>query len=154
MPLNILVADDSADDVFLLQEAFKMAEATSQLHAVNDGAEALAYLKGEGAFADREVHPFPDVLLLDLNMPRKNGFEVLEWVRGNAACSRLLVYVLTASSREADVVRAYELCANSYVIKPNRLDDLVAFVTALHEWHRFTILPPKPDSRAAAVPQD
>lgn len=138
---NVLVADDSADDVFLLQEAFKMAEVTSRLHAVTDGAEAVAYLQGEQAFGNRGLHPFPDVLLLDLNMPRMNGFEVLEWVRHDANCKRLVVHVLTASGRDSDVQRAYDLCASSYTIKPNRLDDLVGFVAALHQWHRFITLP-------------
>jgi two-component system response regulator len=150
---NVLVADDSADDVFLLQEAFKMAEATSRLHAVTDGAEAVAYLKGEQAFGNRELHPFPDVLLLDLNMPRMNGFEVLEWVRREPCCSRLVVHVLTASGRESDVQRAYDLHANSYTIKPNRLDELVGFISALHQWHRFITLPPALLSEEALAQQ-
>jgi CheY-like chemotaxis protein len=138
---NILVAEDNADDLFLLQEAFKRAGVHSGLQAVSDGVEALAYLKGEGVFMDRATHPFPDLLLLDINMPRMNGFEVLEWIRGDAQCNRLIVHVLTASSRELDIRRAYDLHANSYIVKPTRLDELVGFVTALGQWHRF-ISPP------------
>ena len=142
--LNILVAEDNSDDVFLLEQAFKRAEAPSRLIAVRDGIEALEYLSGEGRFIDRVTWPFPDVVLLDLNMPRKNGFEVLEWVRGDSHCARLMVHVLTASSRVADVERAYALHANTYTVKPARLDDLVAFVRALHQWHRFVVLADAP----------
>lgn len=145
-PLNILIVDDNADDVFLLEQAFKRAGANSSLHTVHDGLEARTYLKGEGAFSDRNVHPLPDVVLLDLNMPRMNGFELLEWLRQDSGCSRQVVHVLTASSREADVQRAYDLGANSYIVKPSRMDELVAFVAALHQWHLFTVLPPLPDT--------
>ena len=146
--LNILLAEDSPDEVFLLQLAFKKAEVASQLNTVPDGLEALAYLKGEGAYADRDTHPSPDVLLLDLNMPRMNGFEVLKWVRQDEQYGQLIVHVLSASCREADVQLAYALGANSYVVKPSRLDELVAFVTALHQWHRITALP-----RLSCVPR-
>jgi len=138
---NILLAEDNQDDVLLVREAFRKAGVSSRLHVVTDGAEAVAYLKGEGAYGDRLGFPFPDLLLLDLNMPRMNGFEVLEWLRQQPSLCRLIVHVLTASSRDADVDRVYELHANSYVIKPSRVDELVAFVAALHVWHRFVCLP-------------
>jgi CheY-like chemotaxis protein len=139
LTLNILVAEDNPDDIFLLEQAFRKAGVTSRLLAVRDGVEAVAYLKGEEAYANRSEFPFPDVLLLDLNMPRMNGFEVLEWVRRDEHCAGLVVYVLTASARESDLERAYALHANAFVVKPNRLDDLVAFVSALHQWHRFVL---------------
>ena len=139
--MNILLAEDLEDDVFLLKQAFSKAQVTSRLESVRDGMEAQAYLKGEGEFADRAAHPFPDVLLLDLNMPRMNGFELLEWMRQDDQCRRVVTHVLTASAREADVDRAYELGANSYVLKPSRMGDLVAFVKGLHEWHKFIVLP-------------
>jgi len=140
-PLNILVAEDNEDDLFLLRQAFKKAEVPSRLQATCDGLETLSYLKGEGRFCDRTIYPFPDVLLLDLNMPRKNGFEVLEWLRQDPRCCQLITYVLSASSRDADVQRAYDLRANSYILKPSRLDELVAFVTALHTWQNFVRSP-------------
>src|SRR5882762_11079852 len=145
-PLNILVAEDNADDLFLLEQAFKKAQVTSRLKAVRDGLETLAYLKGENAFADRVTYPVPDVLLLDLNMPGLNGFEVLEAVRRDPEFGRLIIYVLTASARQADVQQAYDLGAASYVVKPSRVDELVAFVKALHAWHRFVHPPPRPAS--------
>ena len=138
--LKILIAEDNPDDVVLLEHALKKAELSSRLIAVSDGLEALAYLKAEGAFADRVKFPFPDVLLLDLNMPRMNGFEVLQWARADTRCGRLMIHVLTASSRQADVELAYELRANSYTVKPTRLDELEAFVVALHQWHKFVML--------------
>jgi CheY-like chemotaxis protein len=146
--LNVLLAEDNPDDVFLLREAFRKAGVPGPLHVVSDGIEALEYLKGQGEFADRANHPHPDVLLLDINMPRMNGFEVLEWIRQDAQYSRLVVHVLSASSRQVDVDRAYDLCANSYVVKPSRLEELVSFVTALHNWHRFILSPRPPDAKA------
>jgi CheY-like chemotaxis protein len=144
---NILVVDDSANDVFLLEQAFKKAAATSRLYSVSDGIDARAYLKGEREFSDRAVHPFPDLLLLDLNMPRMNGFEFLQWLRADDDCCQLVIYVLSASARDGDVHRAYQLGANSYVVKPSRMDELVSFVAAMHQWHRFTVLPTQPAHR-------
>jgi CheY-like chemotaxis protein len=138
---NILVAEDNPDDVFFLEQAVKKALLSDRVIAVPDGMEAAAYLQGEGVYADRSLYPYPDFLLLDLNMPRMNGFELLERIRQDRAHGRLIIHVLSASSREADVQRAYDLRANSYVVKPGRLDELVAFASALHQWHRFTSLP-------------
>lgn len=143
--MNILVAEDNPDDIVLLQHAFKRAGVTTGFTTVSDGLEALKYLHGQGPFADRTRYPFPDILLLDLNMPLKNGFEVLETVRADARLTRLMVHVLTASSRVADVERAYELHANSYTVKPTRLDELAAFVQSLHQWHRYITLAPPAD---------
>lgn len=139
--LNILLAEDNADDVFLLQQAFKRGAVTDRLFAVSDGFQALEYLKGDGPYSDRATYPFPHILLLDLNMPRMNGFEVLEWTRKDSLCSRLIVHILSSSPREEDIRRAHDLHANSYLLKPTRIDDLVALVTALHQWHRFTVFP-------------
>jgi CheY-like chemotaxis protein len=141
--LNVLLAEDNPDDVFFFRSAYEKAAVPGTLNAVCDGVEALAYLKGEECFGDRVNYPFPDVLLLDLNMPRINGFEVLEWIRENPPYSRLIVHVLSYSSRDADIQRAYDLHANSYTVKPSRVDKLVEFILALHQWHHFTMLPPK-----------
>jgi CheY-like chemotaxis protein len=151
--LNILLAEDNEDDVLLLRMAFKKAGATSRLHVAQDGEEALAYLKGEGAYADRLEFPFPDLVLLDLNMPRVNGFEVLTWVRQQPVYGRLVIHVLSASGRDLDVQGAYDLRANSFVVKPSRLEELVAFVTALHSWHRFVRLPVLPVDTKFSSPE-
>jgi CheY-like chemotaxis protein len=141
---HILAADDNTDDLFLLQQAFRKAGVESHLHTVSDGLEAQAYLAGRNGYADRSAHPFPDVVLLDLNMPRMSGFDVLSWVRSDRRLGSTVVHVLTASARECDARRAYELHANSYVIKPTRLDELVAFVKTLHLWHGFACASPQP----------
>lgn len=136
--LTILLAEDNADDVFLLEQAFKKAGATSRIVSVSDGAEVLEYLqRGAG-----EAAAFPDLLLLDLNMPRMNGFEVLKTLRAGAAPGRdIFVIVFSASGLQRDVSEAYALGANAFVVKPSRIDQLVSFVTVLHQWMRFLALP-------------
>ncbi|MEP6757365.1 MAG: response regulator [Chthonomonadales bacterium] len=122
-------------------------------NAVCDGVEALAYLNGEESFGDRENYPFPDLLLLDLNMPRINGFEVLEWIRDQEKFRHLLVHVMSYSSRDSDIERAYELHANSYIVKPSRVDRLTELIIALHQWHRFISLPTRLNcAKSNAVP--
>lgn len=140
--LNILLAEDNPDAIFLLSQAFRKAEWAPSFHSVCDGVEAIAYLEGSGVFEDREAHPFPDLMLLDLSMPRRNGFEVLEWIRRESAFPGLVVHVLSASARPADVRRAYELNANSYVVKPTSMKELVTFVLALRAWHEHVVFPP------------
>jgi CheY-like chemotaxis protein len=142
------MAEDNPDDVFIFKEAFRKAGVTHVFHEVCDGSQTIAYLKGEGCYADRGLYPFPDILLLDVNMPRMNGFEVMEWMRQNEETRRLVIHVLTASCRDSDVERAYELGANSYILKPSRLDELVALASAIDRWHQFLCLPPKPNDRA------
>jgi CheY-like chemotaxis protein len=148
---NILAVDDSENDIFLLREAFKKAGILREFQTAHDGLEAVAYLKGEGRYRDRTEYPFPDLILLDLNMPRLSGFEVLQWIRQNPDSCLVAVHVMSTSSRRLDAERAYQLGANSYVIKPPRLDGLVDFATALHLWHRFAYLPA---GGVSAQPQD
>lgn len=144
-PLNILLAEDNPDDVFLLKQAIRKAGVSSRLSVVSDGMELMAYLKREGSYANDGEHPFPDVVLLDLNMPRMNGFEALESLRRDPKLHRVVIHVLSSSARPDDVARVYDLRANSYVVKPTRLEDLVAFVTSLHQWHCFTAFPHAPN---------
>ena len=96
---TILLVDDSESDIFLLRMAFKRADVNHPLQEVRNGEQAIAYLKGEGAYSDREKHPLPSLMLLDLNMPMKNGFEVTAWVRAQPGFKRLSVIILTASRR-------------------------------------------------------
>jgi CheY-like chemotaxis protein len=114
----VLLVEDDPDDVFFLQRAFDKAGRGADLRVVRDGDEALAYLSGTGAFADRSLFPLPSLILLDLKLPRKSGFEVLEWCRRKSGLSRIPVVVLTSSQSQADVARAYDLGANSYLVKP------------------------------------
>jgi CheY-like chemotaxis protein len=120
----VLIVDDSENDVLLMRTAFKRAGFTHKLQSARDGDEAIAYLRGDGAYRDRVQFPLPDALLLDLKMPRKNGFEVLAWISAQAELEGLRVYVLTASNRIEDVQRARDLGANFYLVKPTSLDEL------------------------------
>src|SRR6266478_3502607 len=120
MPDNalILIADDREDDVLLMQRSLEKAGVTNPLQVVHNGEETIAYLRGEGRFSNRAEYPLPALLLLDLKMPRKDGFEVLEWIRQESAIRALRIIVLTSSENIRDVSRAYELGANSFLVKP------------------------------------
>jgi CheY-like chemotaxis protein len=127
----ILLAEDNDDDVIMMKRAFKKANFLNPLHVVEDGEQAIAYLKGEGKYASREEYPLPSLLLLDLKMPRKNGFDVLEWVRQQSGLSSLRVVVLTSSDEIRDVNRAYQLGANSFLVKPLDFSEFVRMTEAL-----------------------
>jgi CheY-like chemotaxis protein len=120
----ILLVDDSADDVLLMQRAFKSTSISAPLVILPGGAAAIDYLSGVGAYADRSAHPLPALMLLDLKMPRVSGFDVLTWLRGQPALKRLPVVVLTSSKQEEDVNRAYDLGVNSYIVKPSGLKQI------------------------------
>jgi CheY-like chemotaxis protein len=124
----ILLAEDDPDDVLLLERAFQKAGLGGVLRVVRDGEQAVEYLKGSGPFASRELFPLPFLILLDLKMPGMDGFEVLQWVRAERDLKRLLVVVLTSSNLQADVDRAYELGANSYLVKPVEFQEMVNMI--------------------------
>lgn len=137
----ILLVDDSENDRFLMRMAFKKAALDCALPEVCDGEEAIAYLKGESPFGDRDEFPLPTIIFLDLNMPMKNGFEVLKWLRDQPGLKRITVLVLTASMREEDAERAFDLGANWFLIKPPDLENLVAMIRTLRDWMRYTQFP-------------
>ncbi len=124
----ILLVEDDPNDVLLIQRAFQKAGLREQLQVVRDGREAIGYLSGEAEYSDREQYPLPFLLLLDLKMPGTDGFEVLRWVRAEPRLKRLLVVVLTSSNLQADVDRAYELGANSYLVKPVEFEQMVNMI--------------------------
>jgi CheY-like chemotaxis protein len=127
----ILLAEDDENHVTFVKRAFKHAGLLNPLFVVEDGEEAIAYLKGEGKYANRDEYPLPCLLLLDLKMPNKNGFEVLEWIRGQAGLSSLRVVVLTTSDQVRDVNRAYQLGANSFLTKPIDFRDFVQLTISI-----------------------
>ena len=127
----ILLAEDREDEVMLMRRAFTKANFLNPLHVVSNGEEAIAYLQGEGKYANRDEYPLPSLLLLDLKMPRKNGFEVLQWIREQPGLSALRVVVLTASDEIRDVNRAYQLGANSFLVKPVDFAHFVEVTQAL-----------------------
>ena len=139
---TILLVDDSENDLFLMRTAFKRAGFESSLQEVSNGVEAIAYLTGEGKYGDRNKFPLPTVMLLDLNMPLKTGFDVLEWVRAQPGLRRLAIIVLTASMRTEDVERAYDLGAHSFLVKPGKLEDLTSMIRCLREWLQLNHFPP------------
>jgi len=143
----ILLAEDDPDDVLLTQIALERARLANPLHVVRDGVEAIAYLAGDGAYADRSHHPLPILLLLDLNMPRVNGFQVLDWLRKHPLLYRLPVAVLTTSGRDPYIARAFTLGADSYLIKPPNAEALLALVQRLHAY--WMILRDLPQYEAA-----
>jgi CheY-like chemotaxis protein len=127
----ILVVEDSADDFFFLERSFKLAEVPNELRHADDGQRALDYLQGTGLFADREANPLPSLILLDLKLPLMHGFEVLSWIRKQPALKHIVIIVLTSSSEERDVARAYELGANAFLVKPTSIDTLTEIVRSL-----------------------
>jgi CheY-like chemotaxis protein len=125
---TILWAEDDDDDVILITRAF-----TVPLQRVRDGEEAVQYLSGTGPFADRAQHPMPDLILLDINMPKRSGFEVLEWIRQDAKILAPVI-VLSSSSQEPHINRAYELGANSYLVKSPNWQDLAKRIETLQDY--------------------
>ena len=131
---TVLLAEDDPDDILLTQIAFEKARLANPLQVVRDGEEAIAYLKGEGKFADRNQFPLPILLLLDLSMPKRNGFQVLEWVRNQPEFGRLSIAIMTSSDHDPHITRAYQLGADSYLRKPPDATALLALVQRLHAY--------------------
>lgn len=116
---SVLLVEDDLNDIFIVKRAFKMADIPTPLQVVTDGQEAIAYLRGEGKYADRETYPLPKLMVMDIRMPRRSGFEVLEWVKGGQGpLRRIPVVIVSSSQNPADINRAYELGANAYMVKP------------------------------------
>jgi CheY-like chemotaxis protein len=126
----VLYVEDEADDVFFMKRAFQKAGLTHTLHAVKDGRQAIAYLAGEQPF-DRETHPLPCAVLLDLNLPRISGFNVLTWVRAHPELSGLPVVVFSSSGRREDRERAEQLGATRYLLKPTSGLEFVSIAAEL-----------------------
>jgi two-component system, chemotaxis family, response regulator Rcp1 len=139
MPVEILLVEDSPGDVRLTQEAFKDAKVHINLHVASDGAEAMAFLKHEGEHAG---DPRPDLILLDLNLPKKDGRAVLAEIKGDPSLQTIPVVILTTSASEADILKSYLLHANCYITKPVNLDGFLRVVKSIDNfWLTVVKLP-------------
>lgn len=140
-PIQILLAEDNPADVDLMLDKLSSSKVRNEVHVVTDGVDAMRYLRGEDEFDGRV---FPDLLLLDLNMPRKDGREVLQELLEDDALRTLPVVVLTSSEEEEDILRSYELNANCYVTKPVDLRGLERIVASIEDfWFSVVRLPPR-----------
>jgi CheY-like chemotaxis protein len=141
-PPTLLLVEDNEDDVFLMLRALKSSGIDLALQVVADGQEALEYLSAEGKYADRSLYPLPLVIFLDIKLPQMSGLEVLRWLRAQPELRRTLVIMLTSSNHPGDVREAYELGANSYVVKPASFQQLVSFAKAFKEYWLVCNRPP------------
>jgi CheY-like chemotaxis protein len=140
--INILVADDDPDDRLMIKEALEDVRLTNQIDFVEDGVELMDFLKRRGKFEDRKGEALPGMLLLDLNMPRKDGREVLSEIRADANFRRIPVIVLTTSAAEEDILRTYDLGASSFITKPVTFDGLIKTMESMTEyWLQIVSLP-------------
>ena len=140
-PIEILLVEDNPGDVRLTQEAIREAKIRNRLNVVTDGEEAVAYVRRQGNFADQ---PRPDLILLDLNLPKKDGREVLQDLKSDPDLHRIPVVVLTSSAAEQDILSTYDLYANAYVTKPVDLEQFMHVVASIQDfWLNIVKLPPE-----------
>ncbi len=150
----ILLVEDDANDLQLIERSFRKAGLDRALKVVRDGEQATDYLSGRGIYADRERFPLPFLLLLDIKMPGMNGFDVLQWVRATPGLERLLIVVLTGSNVQADVDRAYELGANSYLVKPVEFEQMANMIQRFEMyWTELNRTPTGPSLEKSARPE-
>src|SRR5437867_2094845 len=143
-PITILMADDDADDREMTKEAFLESHLANDLRFVEDGVELMDYLHRRGKYSDPATSPRPGLILLDLNMPKKDGREALAEIKADPKLLSIPVVVLTTSKEEEDMLRSYRLHANSYITKPVTFDALVHVVTGLGKyWMEIVELPPE-----------
>ncbi len=141
--IDILLVEDNPGDVRLTQIALRDSKIKNRINVVNDGVEAMAYLRREAKYADQ---PMPDIILLDLNLPRKNGREVLQEIKEDDVLRRIPVVVLTTSDDEKDILATYDLHANCYITKPVDLSRFVEIVKSIeYFWLTIVKLPPAAD---------
>jgi CheY-like chemotaxis protein len=130
----VLYAEDEENDAFFMERAFKQAGIPTPLVVVADGQVVIDYCSASGQYANRAEYPLPSLLLLDLNMPKKSGLEVLKWVRTQPSFYTLPVVVVTSSTQDADIHRAYIQGANAYLVKPAKPNELIVMVKAINDF--------------------
>jgi len=140
--ISILIAEDDEDDRMLTQKAFENSSLINRLMFVGNGEELMDYLDRRGVYFDKALYPWPDLILLDLNMPRKNGREALKEIKENPELRRIPVIILTTSKEQEDIVRSYDLGVNSYITKPVTFDGLVRVLQEISNyWFEIVQLP-------------
>lgn len=140
----ILYAEDDEDDQFLIERAFKKMACPVEVRFVSDGSEALEYMRGAGKYTDRARFPLPTVIFLDIKMPRMNGFEVLQWLKGSDAFKLIPVVMISSSQLQADIDHAYALGASVYLVKPARMEELQKLFKATGEFFVEHVEKPSP----------
>ena len=145
---TILLVEDDENDATLLQMAFEKNSIANPVQWVRDGLEAVAYLNGDGIYADRSKYPFPEVLLLDLKMPRMTGMELLAWISEHPEFRVIPTIIMTSSRQELDIENAYKLGANTYLTKPIAFDELAKMVKLTHEYWAMSAKPKPRHSKA------
>jgi CheY-like chemotaxis protein len=146
-PVEILLVDDNPGDIELTKVALCDAKIMNEVHVARDGEEALAFLRGQGEFADA---PRPDLVLLDLKMPKVDGFQVLAEMRAEPGLRSIPVIVMSSSNAEKDLVRAYDAQISAYLVKPSNFDEYFSAIRAVKElWFHVVALPPKTRSAAS-----
>lgn len=147
-PITLLFADDDADDRFLVKEALAESRLVNDLRFVTDGEQLMDYLYHRGEYSEPDSAPCPGLILLDLNMPRKDGREALKEIKADPNLRRIPVVILTTSKAEEDILRTYELGVNSFITKPVTFEGLVEIIKALSiYWFQIVELPPNGDGR-------
>ena len=142
-PITILLADDDPDDRMLTRDAFEESRLRNTLEMVEDGEELMDYLHGRGDYAGNSAKPRPNLILLDLNMPRKDGREALKEIKSCSVLRNIPVVVLTTSKAEEDILRTYDLGVNSFIIKPVTFDGMVEVLKTIGKyWFEIVELPP------------
>jgi two-component system, response regulator len=143
-PITILLADDDADDRMLTRDAFEESRIRNVLETVNDGEELMDYLNHRGKYSGDAARPHPSLILLDLNMPRKDGREALREIKTSPTLRNIPVVVLTTSKAEEDILRTYDLGVNSFIIKPVTFDGMVDVIRTIGKyWFELVELPPE-----------
>lgn len=143
-PITILIADDDPDDCMLTKEALEESRLANSLHCVGDGEDLMDYLHRRGTYTALANSPLPGLILLDLNMPKKNGREALQEIKADPDLRRIPIVVLTTSKAEEDVYRTYDLGVNSFITKPVDFESLVTIMKTLAKyWFQIVELPPE-----------
>lgn len=144
VPATVLMADDDPDDCLFVRDAFKQTRMVRDFRCVEDGQELLAYLRREGKYSDISLSPPPDLVLLDLNMPVKDGREALREIKSSPELRTIPIVVLTTSGEERDIARSYELGASSFITKPADFSDFIDLAKTIESyWFEWVKLPPQ-----------